>query len=125
MIVDERTRKYRLMQKRLYYERKSWGVCVHCGKRLKYEQSTSICEYCSERNKARYAANKEIINAKHKQFRDAHIAAGLCVCCNRPALEGSRKCAYHKEYYKVMAREAQRRKREANKTNEHKATEVQ
>lgn len=114
MTENERIRRQRLAAKRLYYERKSWGLCVNCGKPVDGNEWAVSCSECVKKHKAHYDANKERIRENHRRFRDAHIAAGLCTYCNKEAVEGSTKCAYHKAYYRNIGREAYLKKVEKN-----------
>ena len=114
MTESERLRRQKLAAKRLYYERKSWGLCVYCGKPVDSEDWAVSCSKCIQKHKERYEANKERMREKHRQFRDSHIAAGLCTYCNKEAVEGSTKCAYHKAYYRNLSREAYLKRLERN-----------
>lgn len=70
----------RKRQRRLRAIHKRLGVCVTCNTRQAMS-GCSICGYCSEQREA---------------IREAHLAAGLCCDCSRPAVVGITRCEIHR-----------------------------
>lgn len=90
--------------KRLYYERKSWGVCVACGKPLPKDCNTTVCSKCLEKRRGQRSHRRERIRTQSKEYRIRHKQAGLCVHCSNPAAEGYTMCDFHRSYYRELAR---------------------
>lgn len=85
--------------KRLYNERREWGVCVVCGRPKKNGETTAICDPCKRRRAEYRNTNRQRINELCNARRNRHREIGLCIFCDEPAEAGSTRCGYHKEYY--------------------------
>lgn len=90
--------------KRLYHERKEWGVCATCGKPRRNGETTVMCVHCLEKRAKMRQENREKINEYARARRQRFKAQGLCIDCGKPAIQGQTRCEYHKEYYAWTAR---------------------
>lgn len=86
--------------KERYYRLKAQGICVSCGQRPAFGHYT-LCEVCLERDALwriahtdRVSQTKEYKRQAAKKFADARKAAGRCVRCGRPAVDGQTQCAW-------------------------------
>lgn len=87
------------INKRLYEERKEWGVCVTCGKPLRNGEKTVSCQDCIT-DRAKYREdNRQHIRDNARDRMNRYRAAGLCVFCGKPVVEGKKLCQYHRDYY--------------------------
>lgn len=83
---------------RLRKERKAWGVCTVCGKPL-HGEKTFACKKCNQRQAEYREENRQHIRETTKERMDRYRAAGLCIYCGKPAVEGKKLCQYHRNYY--------------------------
>lgn len=86
--------------KRLYHERRDWGVCTVCGKPKKNGETTIICAKCTQYRTEYRDQNRQHINELARARRQRYREQGLCIYCGKPALPGSTRCAHHKELCK-------------------------
>ena len=80
-------------ERRAYYH--AHGICYNCGE-VYAEPGHVLCKTCARKNQAR-AKRSDPDGEKHKQYvkvmRDQRRAAGLCIDCGMPVLEGHTRCA--------------------------------
>jgi GT2 family glycosyltransferase len=99
---EERKQSSYEYKHKLYNDRKAWGVCVICGKRMMNGESTIVCDICLKKRRDWAAPRREILNRQRREFAARHKAMGLCAYCNSPAVEGITLCEYHRSYYKEL-----------------------
>ena len=85
--------------KKLYRERREWGVCITCGKPRLNGETTKSCVKCKEAKAEYRKQNRQHIRETTKERMDRYRAAGLCIYCGKPTVPGLRLCTYHREYY--------------------------
>lgn len=97
--IEQRRAVTEACRRRLHDERVEWGVCILCGKPLRGEKTLS-CAACIEKRAEYREKNRERIRQQQRDRIQFYKANGLCIHCGRPAEDGYKKCAYHREYYK-------------------------
>lgn len=97
--------------RKLYNDRKLWGICPICGNSVGKDETTICCSACLAKRREWGAAHRASTKEASRRFREKHRALGLCTFCNAPAEEGRTLCTYHREYTTEM----QRRKRAEKK----------
>lgn len=109
---DEHIAKMKECNKRTHDERMLWGLCIRCGKPLT-DETTMQCRACLAKQAERRKLNREK-NLEYQRRRTAdHLARGLCLFCDEPAVPNRTRCKYHLEYYRMLDRKRGRKKNQA------------
>lgn len=90
--------------RKLYSERKLWGVCPACGKPLRKGETTICCSECLTKRREWASAHRSRTKEVSRRFRERHKTLGLCTFCNAPAEEGRTLCTFHREYTREVQR---------------------
>ena len=110
----ERIAACKAASKKLYRERREWGVCIICGKPRRNGETTLACVDCTLARAEYRERNRQRIRETGKERRARYRAAGLCIYCGKPAVPGLSQCEYHRMYYSRTARGGKKTKNEEN-----------
>lgn len=117
MRTPERIAMCKACSKKLYQERREWGVCIICGKPRRNGETTLACVHCTKARAEYRERNRQHLRETTKERMNRYRAAGLCIYCGKPAVPGETQCQYHKEYYSKVNAKRRKRKKEAKNGN--------
>lgn len=98
--------------RKLYAERREWGVCIICGRPRRNSETTLACADCTAKRAEYRRQRRDHLRESAKERMDRYRSQGCCPYCGKPAVPGRVVCQYHLEYYAELRRKQRKKERE-------------